>query len=69
VLLRKIKEAKLKDMLMKILLEAGYLQQVPCYYFDESEAEKFIKLYIKRGRKSLSESFQCVRKISVDLLK
>ena len=35
---------------MKILLEN---------YFDESEAEKFIKLYIKRGRKSFSESCQC----------
>ena len=35
---------------MKILLDN---------YFDESEAEKFIKLYIKRGRKSLSESCQC----------
>ena len=37
-------------MLLKILLENG---------FDESEAEKFIKLYIKRGRKSLSESCKC----------
>jgi len=37
-------------MLMKILLENG---------FNESQAENFIKYYIKRGRKSLSESCQC----------
>ena len=37
-------------MLLKILLENG---------FDESQAENFIKYYIKRGRKSLSESCQC----------
>jgi hypothetical protein len=37
-------------MLHKILLDNG---------FNLSQAENFLKLYIKRGRKSLSESCQC----------